>query len=432
MNPHEKQFPISKHMRIKLRTAKRLHVGLILSIAFVSALAHGQLLWVATWTTSPTGVPDSESFVQWNEAHPKIAWKGATIVRGTLRYRFRIAAGGEKIRLTVSNTYKQASLYIGGMTVGLAGNDLDVAMGTLREVRFSGNLGTKIPAGVREISDPVDLPVTRCADLIVSISIPDGAAIMDYPLRPDIPLAEIADGSDQIMETHLHEARRLDTRPLLSEVDVLTAKCRNVIVALGDSITDGMVSDGERGWPGALARRLAPEDISVVNAGIGGNRLLSPMGPVHRAALARLNDDVLTIPGITHIVLLEGINDIGNSGSDWEPFGSLPNVTAADLVSAYRQIISKAHMRNIRVIGATILPFKGAFYYSEEKEAIRASVNEWIRTSGQFDGVIDFDLAIRDPALPSRIRADLAADPLHPNSKGYRLMGDLIDVNLFK
>ena len=146
---------ISKHMRIKMRTAKCLHVGLILAIAFVSALAHGQLLWLATWTTSPTGVPDSESFIQWNEAHTKIAWKGASIVRGTLRYWLRIPAGGEKIRLTVPNTYRQASLHIGGMTVGLAGDDLYVATGTLREVQFSGKSPSSAPAIARRRCFPL-------------------------------------------------------------------------------------------------------------------------------------------------------------------------------------------------------------------------------------------------------------------------------------
>lgn len=397
-----------------------------------SAMASEPARWVATWTTSPTGVPDSETFLQWNEAHPSMAWKGSSIVRGTFRYRLRIAVGGEEIRLTVSNTYKQAPLNIAGLSVGLAGEDLDAVAGTLKEVRFNGTPSIKIPAGARAVSDPVNLLLADGADLMVSINIPDGIAIVEYPSHPNIPLAEIVNGAGQIMEPHLRDARRSDVRALLSEVDVFTTTCRKVVVALGDSITDGMVSDGERGWPGTLARRLAPKNISVVNAGIGGNRLLTPVGPVQRAALARVDDDVLMIPGISYIVLLEGINDIGNSGGDWEPFGILPTVDVADLISAYQQIITKAHMRNVKVIGATMLPFEGAFYYSAEKESIREAVNKWIRNSGQFDGVIDFDMAVRDPASTGRIRADLAGDPLHPNGKGYRVMGEMIDLNLFK
>jgi lysophospholipase L1-like esterase len=222
----------------------------------------------------------------------------------------------------------------------------------------------------------------------------------------------------------------VDSRTILSEVDVLTTDCKEVVVAAGDSITDGNVYDGVRGWPGVLAPRLAPKGISVVDAGIGGNRLLSPQGPVQRALLARLEDDVLTVPGITHIILLEGINDIGGSGTS-EPYVTMPTVTAEELIAAERQVIAKAHMRHIKVIGATILPFSGAFYYAPEKDVVRLAVNKWIRTSGEFDGVIDFDAALRDPAEPDRIRPNLTVDHLHPNGDGYRMMGELIDPRLF-
>jgi lysophospholipase L1-like esterase len=233
------------------------------------------------------------------------------------------------------------------------------------------------------------------------------------------------------MEAHLRAGQLMDSRTPLSEVDVLTRDCRGVVVALGDSITDGNVYGGVRGWPGVLAGRLAPKGFSVVNAGIGGNRVLSPQGPVQRAMLARLDADVLSIPGITHIILLEGINDIGGIGT-LEPYGPMPTVSADELIAAYRQVITRAHMRHIKVIGATILPFAGAFYYSPAKDAIRRAVNRWIRTSGAFDGVIDFAAVLRDPAQPDRIRPNLTVDHLHPNGEGYRLMGEAIDLRLFQ
>lgn len=353
------------------------------------------------------------------------------MINGTLRYRFRIAKGGKEIRLTIANTYERAMLHVAAVSVGEAGKGLEFLPGTVRKVEFHGTAGMVIPAKARAISDRVDLPVRDDEELIVSIYIPDGIALVTYPPHPDIPAAAIAPGGDQTMSPQLTGDHLVDSRTIVSEVDVLTTECKSVVVAAGDSITDGNVYDGVRGWPGVLARRLEPKGISVVDAGIGGNRLLSPQGPVQRALLARLDDDVLTIPGITHIILLEGINDIGGSGTS-EPYGTMPTVTAEELIAADRQVIAKAHMRGLKVIGATILPFAGAFYYAPEKDAVRQAVNKWIRTSGEFDGVIDFDAGLRDPAEPDRIRPDLTVDHLHPNGEGYRMMGEMIDLRLFE
>ena len=396
-----------------------------------AASVQGSPRWVATWTTSPTAATDSGDLIRWNEANPEKAWREASLLKGTFRYRLRIAKGGSGLRVTIANTYLRAALRIAGMSVGVAANGLDADPATERQVKFSGQAGMTIPAGARAISDPVDLPVSDGADLVVSVYIPDGISVVWYPPHPNIPLAEVAPGADQTMSAHVSGGQVIDSRTLISEVDVLTPDCKGVVVATGDSITDGNVYGGVRGWPGILARRLAPRGWSVVDAGIGGNRVLSPQGPVQRALLARFDDDVLTIPGIAHIILLEGINDIGGAGTA-EPYGTVPDVSAEELIAGYRQIIAKAHLRGIKVIGATILPFEGAFYYSPEKDVIRRAVNQWIRTSGEFDAVIDFDLALRDPADPNRIRPNLTVDHLHPNGEGYRLMGEMIDPRLFR
>jgi lysophospholipase L1-like esterase len=219
------------------------------------------------------------------------------------------------------------------------------------------------------------------------------------------------------------------------------------VVAFGDSITDGDGSavDTDRNWPSDLIRRLGrtPEraDVAVVNAGIAGNRLLSDgfLPSFGVSALARFERDALALPGVTHILLLEGINDIGFPGAKLgrrylaDPADMR---TPEDLIEAYRKLIARAHARGIKVIGATISPCEGVDlpgYYSESKEAVRQTVNKWIRTSGSFDGVIDFDAVLRDPNRPSRLLPRFASgDHLHPNDSGYQAMADAIDLALFK
>lgn len=416
---------------MKAKLCAAICAALLMGVYTPPACARAVPRWVATWTSSPTGNTDSEGVIRWNEAHPRKAWRASSLLSGTFRYRLRIAKGGKALRLTIANTYPRAMLRFSGMSVAVAGEGLDALPATLTAVKFNGEPGMTLPAGARAISDPVALPVNDGEDLVVSVYIPDGVAVVAYPPTPEAPLAEVAAGTNQMMEAHLRAGQLMDSRTPLSEVDVLTRDCRGVVVALGDSITDGNVYGGVRGWPGVLAGRLAPKGFSVVNAGIGGNRVLSPQGPVQRAMLARLDADVLSIPGITHIILLEGINDIGGIGT-LEPYGPMPTVSADELIAAYRQVITRAHMRHIKVIGATILPFAGAFYYSPAKDAIRRAVNRWIRTSGAFDGVIDFAAVLRDPAQPDRIRPNLTVDHLHPNGEGYRLMGEAIDLRLFQ
>jgi lysophospholipase L1-like esterase len=217
-------------------------------------------------------------------------------------------------------------------------------------------------------------------------------------------------------------------RAFLTGVEVDDASRGPVIAAFGDSITDGARSTpgANRRWPDRLAERLA--GAAVVNAGISGNRLLGWAEDrpwAGEAALARFDRDVLSIPGLTHVVILEGVNDLGRGGA------SPPS--AEELILAYSQLIDRAHGHGAKAIGGTILPYEGAGYFRPEGEAVRQAVNRWIRTSGAFDGVIDFDAAMRDPAAPGKLRADLhSGDWLHPNDAGYRVMGDAVDLKLFR
>jgi lysophospholipase L1-like esterase len=236
----------------------------------------------------------------------------------------------------------------------------------------------------------------------------------------------------------------------LTAVLVPAQPTQHLVVPFGDSVTDGDGStpDADRNWPSDLIRRVGTtaeaSKLAIVNEGVAGNRLLKDcfmvkLGCFARSALARFDRDVLALPGVTHIVLLEGINDLGFPGAKLgESYLADPKDApkAEDLIAAYRELISRAHARGIKIIGATITPFEGVDlpgYYSESKEATRQSINKWIRTSGAFDGVIDFDAVVRDPDHPTRLLPRFASeDNLHPNDAGYQAMADAIDLTLFR
>lgn len=379
------------------------------------------LCWIGSWESSPTGLSGP------TELPPHLA--EPTLVQGTVRYRLRLSAGGSRLRLKFTNEYGAEPLILGAASVGLAKDGFDVSPGSLRGITFGGRAAITIPAGAPALSDAVDLPVKPLADLIVSIYIP--AAIQTdapYPTRqvliPDVNATaqeRVGDGEDRM------------SRPIVSEVDVFAEHRDRVVVTLGDSITDGVVDaqSGERGWPGTLSARVAAHAISVVNAGIGGNRLLQEVPVYGRNALARLNQDVFAVPGVTDLIVLEGINDIGMSGPG-SLFYAVPLVKPGELAAALSQIITRAHERGVRVIAATLGPFEGAFYYTPEKEFVRQAYNDWIRASKELDGFVDFDKVLRDPQRPSRLQAQYdSGDHLHPSADGYRAMGAAIDLRLF-
>jgi lysophospholipase L1-like esterase len=386
-----------------------------------SALAQGS--WIGTWATSPTGLPTVTKIGPYTLPPP-------TKIKGTIRYRLRISLGGSDVRLRFSNDYSDSSLLLAAATIGLAGEGLDALPGSLKGVTFNGKGSVTLPARTSALTDPVDLPVKPLSNLVVSVYVPEGTVVSAWT-PPFDPI--VVEGSDVTLVGHLSASRSLSIRPLVSEIDVRTDRPRKVVVTLGDSITDGDIdiTTGERGWPGALARRLQRQDIAVVNAGISGNRLLQSMPMFGAAAPSRLDRDVLSVPGLSYIIVLEGINDIGMSGpGGW--FGDTPVVDPKALIGADSEIIRRAHEHGVRVFGATIMPFEGAEYYSEDKEKVRETVNEWIRTSKAFDAVIDFDKTVRDAKAPTKLSAECdSGDHLHPSSDGYRQIGESIDLGLF-
>lgn len=351
------------------------------------------------------------------------------LVNATIRQVVRVSAAGSAVRLRLSNEGGVDALAIGAMHVGLAGPDGSVLPGTDHIVTFAGLPSTNIPAGAPLLSDPITLPVKALDKLAVSLYAPGR-----LPVRNVRALWQYVAGpsGDSGAMPVLPQVRLVNAPVILTQVEVAPIQPTSVVVALGDSITEGYGSTNNafRGWTDRLAERLAARQgkkrWAVVNAGIGGNRLLGyGAGP---NALARFDRDVLSVPGVKAVILLEGINDIGRSFS---PRGPSDPVTADALIAADKQIIERAHEHGIRVIGATLTPYKNAGYASEQGEAVRQALNGWIRRSGAFDGVIDFASSVADKTDPLKIApAFNDGDKLHPNDAGYRAMADAVDLQL--
>jgi lysophospholipase L1-like esterase len=388
--------------------------------------------WIATWSTAvvaravavtpPPGAPA-----------PAVATPPLTINNQTLRQIVHTSIGGNRIRVVLSNAFGTAPLAIGAAHVALRDKEATIAAAGKR-LTFSGNGSFTIPAGASVISDAVDLAVPPMADLAVDVHLPGELGPMGAP----VTLHGGANQTNYVSAAGNHAGAAslpIDARTaswfLLARVEVVSTAPAQVIVAFGDSITDGTRStvDTNNRWPDHLARRLLAQtgrSAAVVNAGIAGNRLLSEGAPQAGInALARFDRDVLMQTGVTHVVIMEGINDIGVAREN-------PSPTAADLIAAQQQLIMRARARGLKVFGATLTPFEGAAYWTKEGEAKRQAVNQWIRSGGAYDGVIDFDAVTRDPNAPTKLQPQFdSGDHLHPNDAGYRAMGESVDLTFF-
>lgn len=384
--------------------------------------------WVATWASSPS------TFIPGENAPPGMS---SPTLEGTVRYLMRVSAGGEKVRVVIDAGPSVPRLAIGAASVAILENGV-ISEDSFRTLTFSGRPDALlVSAGAALWSDPVELSVPAGAVLAVSLHLPEPVRVA----RADPQLiVEMAEGGDQTRLAALTGATRFVASPLVAALHVENPDVNRVVVAFGDSITDGTGSKDPlvRGWPDYLAERMRAEgmsNVAIANHGIGGNRLLRDS--VGQSALARFDRDVLTMPGVTDVVILEGINDLGLSGLSLpgmsEPF---PELAAEDIINAYKQLIARGHARGIRVIGATLTPDLGSpfpGYATEAKDAIRHEINEWIRTSGAFDAVIDFDLAVRDPENPQYLAEKYnSGDLIHPSDAGYRAMAEAIDLDLFR
>lgn len=396
-----------------------------------------QSLWIATWGASPQPVDASS-----NNPLVKIADQ-------TVRERVRVSIGGAQIRIRLSNEYGSTPLLVGAVTVAAPSDPASVKPGSINAVTFGGHKSVTIAAGAPVLSDPVAFPVANGAEISISIYFPKRVATPTLHWLA-LKRAVVSQRGDHTGDEKIEGGTVTKASIAISAVLVPGQTSQRVVVAFGDSVTDGDGStvDADHNWPSDLVRRLADtreaSKLALVNEGIAGNRLLSEcfmvkVGCFSVSALARFDRDALALPGVTHIVLLEGLNDIGFPGAKLEEqylADPADARTAEELTDAYRQLIFRAHARGVKVIGATITPFEGVDvpgYYSEAKELVRQAVNKWIRTSGAFDGVIDFDAVLRDPDHPSRLLPKFASnDGLHPNDAGYQAMADAIDLALFK
>jgi lysophospholipase L1-like esterase len=355
----------------------------------------------------------------------------------TLRQVVHTSIGGSKARVVLANTYGTAPIEIGAANIALRDKDGAIQTASSRPLTFSGRPSMIIPPGAVLYSDPVNMTVPQLTDLAIDIFLP-GNTNTPSPLTVHTGALQtnyFSETGNHVGKATLPGERRISNWFLLSRVDVVAPDALGTIVTFGDSITDGSRStpDTNNRWPNHLARRLLtqspPIKMGVVNMGIGGNRVLGDgtfTPPTNPNAMSRFERHALTVPGVTHIIVLEGINDIGGARLN-------PSPTAEDMIAGHRQLIARAHAAGIKIIGATLTPYWGAGYYTEVGETKRKAQNEWIRTSKEYDGVADFDKATQDPADPKKFLEKYdSCDYLHPGDAGYKAMADSIDLSLFR
>ena len=358
----------------------------------------------------------------------------------------RPTLGGERLRIRFSNGFGTTAIAIGAAHVALLSKGAQIIPESDRVLTFGGSASVSIPPGAPMLSDPVDLKVPAFAEVAISIYLPGktpGSSTHFWAQHETY----ISGPGDFTSKTDIPNPTVRMSWYWLSGLEMWGSNQTGATIAFGDSITDGVgAKQGEYSdWPDMLASRLAGKQsssqVAVVNEGIGGNRILHDGAGV--SALARFDRDVLAQPGVTSLIILEGINDIGwpHMKARPSPNGTSPSqgpfandrVTAQDLIAGLKQIIERAHEHGIRVFGATLTPFEGADYYSADGEVERQAVNQWIRTSGAFDAVFDFDAAVRDPNHPARFREDYqSGDHLHPSAAGYKAMAAAVDLSVLR
>lgn len=351
----------------------------------------------------------------------------------TVRMVVRPTVKGSVWRVQFSNASGGEPLRIGRAAIAKSAEAGAIRADKSRALSFAGQAGVTIQPGAVVFSDPVTLDVAALELLAVSIHLPEDVAVNTlHPLG--LRTTYVAQG-ERTGDAALHDAETNRSYFWLSGLAVQADMKAGTIVAFGDSITDGYgtTPDAGRAWPELLAERLQvnrhTRHLSVINMGISGNRVRRDGAGL--SALARFDRDVLARPGVRWVILLEGINDINFAAIPGIPASEA--VTAEDLIAAYSQFIDRAHLHGIKVMGATIAPTEGTWLYSEKTEALRQAVNQWIRSSGKFDALVDFDAVLRDPARPTRLNpAYDPGDNVHPNDAGNAAMARAIDLARFR
>ncbi|MFN7928992.1 MAG: SGNH/GDSL hydrolase family protein [Blastocatellia bacterium] len=411
-------------------------------LTFFSLLAQAQSRehWVATWGTAqqliysgPTAPrPPQNPPPPVNLAIPAM-WP--SVNNQTVRMIVRASLGGPRVRVRLVNAFGSSPLTIGATHLALRSKDAAIIPASDRALTFSGRAAATIPPGAVLFSDPVELTVAPLAELAISLYLPKESTTSAHLFGEHT--AYLSKEGDFTGSTEIADATTSLSYYWLAGVDVLAPANAATIITLGDSITDGHGSmpNTDHTWPAYLTKRLQSDKraahLGVVNVGISGNQVLRDGGGVlgGMSALARLERDVLTQPGAQFVLLMEGINDI--SGRTRQADADTKAVTE-DLLAAYRQIIARVRAQGLKIIGCTLTPFGNARAFTEKGETVRQAVNQWIRTSGAFDSVVDFDAATRDPNNPQRFReAFHAGDWLHPGDAGYEAMANAINLTIF-
>jgi lysophospholipase L1-like esterase len=404
---------------LKVCTAKRLGLVAIFAWCVAASCSAGEAdgwHWVGTWGTAP----------QLTEVRNLPPAPGLT--RNTLRQVVHVSIGGKKLRVHFSNVFGNGPLTLAGARLALSAGGSAIKTESEKTLTFAGKGMVSIGAGETVVSDPLDFDLAPQSDVAVTICF--GETPSDVTGHPGSRATSFLQAGNAASAADLPSAAQTQHWYILTGIDVEAEALAEAVVTLGDSITDGRGSQPDKNnrWPDDLANRLQASAgtrvIAVLNEGIGGNCVVrGGLGP---AAVSRFERDVLGQESVRWLIVLEGVNDIGGSrGTN--------STVAKDLTDAYKEFVFKAHAKRIRVFGATITPFGSSFYASAAHESARLAVNDWIRNSGKFDAVIDFDAVLRDPKNPSRLlpAAD-SGDHLHPSVKGYQMMADAIDLKLFE
>lgn len=363
---------------------------------------------------------------------PGSAFEAAkTFENQTIRQIVPVSLGGQRIRIRVSNVFGNQSLRIGAAHIALQAQDAAIVPHSDRTLKFSGLPSITIPAGAVAVSDAIDLTLATQAKLSVSLYLPDNTGPATY-FEASTQTAYISGPGDFTSAVTLPTTETSLSRYFLSVVEVSSYKNAKTVIAIGDSVTKGATATS---WPGFLFTRLnayySTSKIAVVNQGIGCGRILRDFcGP---SAASRFDRDALTVTGATHVIVALGLVDIIMPSAFGMPADQI--ASAEDIIAGLKQLIERAHAQGLTVYGATITPFGSSIFpnvYTPENEAARKAVNRWIRTSGAFDHVIDFDAAVRDPSDRSRYVANYSDDGIHPNDIGNEIMANAIDVRLFE
>ncbi len=404
--------------------------------------------WVCTWGTAQQldevvfpdiklppdfKMPEQDASPKPGElgSNPSIFYVPPDLENRTVRMIVRTTIGGDKVRVNLSNSLGRPPVMVGSVHIARYQSDGSIVSGTDREVLFNGNPSCTLLPGVLLLSDPVDMDIPPFTDLAISLYFPEKTGTPTEH-RLGLHTTYISKGNSSGAKK-MPDPEKTFAYLWLAGLDVFTASDDFALVALGDSITDGFATtlDANKPWPMLLAERLnatpGERQISVINQGISGNQVLRDGAGI--SALARFDRAVLSVAGVKWLIILEGINDINIRGWNDGPGG----LTSDELIAGYKQIIERSHTHGIKVVGATLTPEEGVPTMSERGEKIRQTVNEWIRTCGLFDAVVDFDELIRDPSRPIRMRPEFdPGDHIHPNDAGNQTMADAVDLDIFR